>query len=89
MALPYTSRVQKTSQMCMISRTKTYIVDRISPTPRLKTNSITMGYTASSTVRSEIWDQVTSATKKSATRLKKKLTSAKQHFSSGKMYLGI
>ena len=65
MALPYTSRVQKTSQMCMISRTKTYIVDRISPTPRLKTNSITMGYTASSTVRSEIWDQVTSATKKS------------------------
>ena len=60
-----------------------------SPTPRLKTNSITMGYTASSTVRSEIWDQVTSATKKSATRLKKKLTSAKQHFSSGKMYLGI
>ena len=44
---------------------------------------------ASSTVPIEMCDQVSSATINSATRLKKKLTSAKQHFSSGKMYLGM
>ena len=43
---------------------------------------------ASSTVPIEMCDQVSSATINSATRLKKKLTSAKQHFSSGKDVFG-
>ena len=58
------------------------------PTPRLKKNRVTSGYTASIRVR---WKgaPVKIMTSSRATKLNTQFTMAKQHFSSGKIYLGI
>ena len=77
-----------TLQMCMMSRKNTVAAARNRPTPRLKKNRVTSGYTASIRVR---WKgaPVKIMTSSRATKLNTQFTMAKQHFSSGKIYLGI
>ena len=88
MAEKYSSAVTNTLQICMISRKNTVAAAKNILTPRLKKNRVTSGYSASKMVR---WKgaPVKIMTSSSATKLKMQFTMAKQHFSSGKIYLGI